>query len=139
MPETTPIYDLVLLLSTTAPEEQRAKILADVETAIPAARWIDRAPATTGAPGRSRSGSTTRPRRSTTCSSSPGPPSLLESLSHSLRIADGVLRFRIIKVLPGTPPAPDSPPPVIATAAAVTRYRPPRRRPQPAAVAEPDA
>ena len=47
-----------------------------------------------------------------------GPSSLLESLSHSLRIADNVLRFRIIKVLSGTPPAPDSPPPVLATAAA---------------------
>ena len=39
-----------------------------------------------------------------------GPPSLLESLDHSLRIADEVLRFRIIKVLPGTPPPPDNPP-----------------------------
>ena len=47
-----------------------------------------------------------------------GPPSLLETLSHSLRIADGVLRFRIIKVIPGTPPAPDSAPPVIAPVAA---------------------
>ncbi len=43
-----------------------------------------------------------------------GPTSLLESLSHSLRIADNVLRFRIIKDLPGTPAAPESPPPVIA-------------------------
>lgn len=42
-----------------------------------------------------------------------GPPSLLESLSHNLHIADGVLRFRIIKVLPGTPAAPDAPPPVL--------------------------
>jgi len=29
-----PIYDLMLLLSTAAPEEQRTKILADVESAI---------------------------------------------------------------------------------------------------------
>ena len=43
-----------------------------------------------------------------------GPTPLLESLSHSLRIDDAVLRFRIIKVVPGTPPAPDSPPPVVA-------------------------
>ena len=47
-----------------------------------------------------------------------GPVALLESLSHSLRIADGVLRFRIIKVAPGTPPAPETPPPVIAGVAA---------------------
>jgi len=45
-----------------------------------------------------------------------GPTSLLESLSHSLGIADGVLRFRIIKVLPGMPAPPDSPPPVITAA-----------------------
>ena len=47
-----------------------------------------------------------------------GPPALLETLSHNLHIADGVLRFRIIKVTPGTPAAPDSPPPVIAAVAA---------------------
>src|SRR6202012_1400375 len=46
------------------------------------------------------------------------PPTLIETLSHDLRITDGVVRFRVIKNLPGTPPAPDSPPPVVATAAA---------------------
>ena len=34
MAEQAPIYDLVLLLSTTAPDEQRAKIRGDVEAAI---------------------------------------------------------------------------------------------------------
>ncbi len=47
-----------------------------------------------------------------------GPTSLLESLDHTLRITDGVLRFRIIKVTPGTPPPPSSPPPVIAAVSA---------------------
>ena len=47
-----------------------------------------------------------------------GPPSLLESLSHSLGIADVVLRFRIIKDIPGTPPPSDTPPPVLAAAPA---------------------
>ncbi len=36
-----------------------------------------------------------------------GPPALLEDLRHSLRIADGVARHRIIKVRPGTPPPPE--------------------------------
>ena len=36
------------------------------------------------------------------------PPTLIETLSHDLRITDGVVRFRVIKNLPGTPPAPDS-------------------------------
>lgn len=49
-----------------------------------------------------------------------GPPELLEALSHSLRIDDGVLRFRIIKVVPGTPEPPESAPPVLAGAAGVT-------------------
>jgi small subunit ribosomal protein S6 len=48
------------------------------------------------------------------------PPSLLESMSYNLRIADSVLRHRIIKVIPGTPPPSDSPPPVIAAAPAAT-------------------
>jgi hypothetical protein len=46
------------------------------------------------------------------------PGELISELSHTLRITDGVLRSRIIKVRPGTPPAPASAPPVVATAAA---------------------
>ncbi len=53
-----------------------------------------------------------------------GPTSLLESLSHTLRIADSVLRFRIIKVVPGTPEAPESAPPILAGAAGVTAAAP---------------
>jgi small subunit ribosomal protein S6 len=36
-----------------------------------------------------------------------GGPDLLETLRHTLRITDGVARFRIIKVAPGTPPPPE--------------------------------
>lgn len=137
MPETTPIYDLVLLLSTTAPEEQRAKILADVESAIPAAGGsIERQDNWGNRPLAFRINHETDADYHLLQFS--GPSSLLDSLSHSLRIADGVLRFRIIKVLPGQPPAPDSPPPVIVTAAPSpgTAATP---TPQPAAVTEPDA
>ena len=35
------------------------------------------------------------------------PPTALEELARQLRIADGVVRFRIIKVAPGTPTPPD--------------------------------
>ena len=48
-----------------------------------------------------------------------GPTALLDSLSHTLRIADEVLRFRIIKVVPGTPEAPASAPPVLVGAIGV--------------------
>ena len=44
---------------------------------------------------------------------------LLERLDHSLKIADGVLRFRIIRVKPGSPP-----PPVPRQEAPRTRERP---------------
>jgi len=36
-----------------------------------------------------------------------GPPSLLEQLSRTLRITDGVVRFRVIKIRPDAPAAPD--------------------------------
>ena len=114
MPKEPIIYDLVLLLSTNAPEEERAKIVADVEAAISAGGgtlerkqdWGTRA-------------LTFRIDHQAEAEyyllQLSGPPELLDSLSHSLKIADGVLRFRIIKVIPGTPPPQDSPPPVIAT------------------------
>ncbi len=110
------IYDLVLLLSTTASDEDRERILTEVETAIAAGggtlerslNWGTRP-------------TTFRIRHETDADyhvvQFAGPASLLDSLSHSLRIADEVLRFRIIKVLPGTPPAQDSAPPVLATTA----------------------
>ncbi len=115
MADNTPLYDLTLLLSTAAPEEDRAKVLSDVETAISdASGSIER-----------RDDWGTRPltfrinhQRDAEYHllQFTGPTALLENLSHSLRITDNVLRFRIIKVRPGTPPAPDSPPPVVATA-----------------------
>jgi small subunit ribosomal protein S6 len=116
MPEHTPLYDLMLLLSTEAPDDQRAKILADVESAISAGGGsIER---------RAEWGTRTLSYRirhepeaqyhllQFTC-----PPTLLESLTYNLRITDGVLRFRIIKVVPGTPAAPETPPPLVAPVA----------------------
>src|ERR1700761_5525606 len=111
------LYDLVLLLSVESEEEARTKLLADVESAI------------TGAEG-TISLQQAGGRRPTTFPINhqseaeyhllqfTGPTSLLESLEHSLRIADEVLRFRIIKVVPGTPDAPEGAPPVLAGAAA---------------------
>ncbi|MGH2873981.1 MAG: 30S ribosomal protein S6 [Solirubrobacteraceae bacterium] len=117
MAEHARLYDLILVLSTAADEERRAKILGDVVSQItdsggsierqddwhsrPLAYEIEHQ-----AEGEYHLVQLT------------GPPSLLDSISHSLRIDDAVLRFRIIKVLPGTPPAPDAPPPVLAGAGA---------------------
>ena len=41
--------------------------------------------------------------------------SLLERLDHNLKITDGVLRFRITKLHPGTPPPPDLTPAIAGT------------------------
>ena len=107
------IYDLMLLLSTSAEDERRAQILANVEATIQnGGGKIERS---------DEWGSRPLPYRINHQREAEyhllqftGPPSLLEALSHDLRIADGVLRFRIIKVLPGQPNPPESAPPVVA-------------------------
>jgi len=117
MPQDAPLYDLMLLLSLGTPDEDRAKIVSDAESAISSAGGsLER---------RDDWGSRPLPYRIRHQREADyhllqfhGPPSLLDNLSHTLRITDGVLRFRIIKVTPGTPPPPDSAPPVIATAPA---------------------
>ena len=122
MPALPTIYDLTLLLSLTADEDARAKILSDVDTAITSAGGTVEKTQHWG----------TRPMTYRIRHESEaeyhllqfaGPTSLLESLDHSLRIADEVLRFRIIKVLPGTPPVPDSPPPLVGIASVGTPDR----------------
>jgi small subunit ribosomal protein S6 len=69
------------------------------------------------------------------------PNELLEELDHNLKIADGVLRFRIFKVDADTPVM--VPPATAAPGPAVSRDRPPEAAPEapaaPAAVAEPPA
>jgi small subunit ribosomal protein S6 len=114
MPEHRTIYDLMLLLSTSAPDEQRAKILADVERAITAGGGSIERQDGWGARGLSfRIAHQSDAEYHLIQFTAPAP--LLESLSHNLRITDGVLRHRIIKVLPGTPAPPASAPPVIAS------------------------
>ncbi|HEY2771386.1 MAG TPA: 30S ribosomal protein S6 [Solirubrobacteraceae bacterium] len=113
MAEQTPLYDLVLLLSTASEADERSKILADIESVIASAGGSVERNDTWGVRPL-----TFRIRHESEADyhmlQFTGPTSLLESLSHSLRIADDVLRFRIIKNLPGTPAAPESAPPVIA-------------------------
>jgi small subunit ribosomal protein S6 len=117
MPERARLYDLMLVLSTTAEDERRAKILADVESQI-----------TSGGGAVERKDDWNRRPLAYEINHQTegeyhlfqftGPTALLEAVSHNLRIDDAVLRFRIIKVVPGTPPPPDSAPPVLAAAPA---------------------
>jgi len=129
MAEQAPTYDLVLLLSQNATDEARAKVLAAVEQAI------------TGAGGEiERNDDWGRRPMAYQIRHQPeaeyhmlqfkAPVELIGELSHTLHITDGVLRFRIIKNRPGTPAAPSSPPPVVATA-------PPAQTSEPAAPAAP--
>lgn len=112
MAERQPTYDLMLLLSNTASDEERASILSDVESAISAGGGEIHRRDDWGA--RPLTFKINHQREADYhLLQFTGPTALLETLSHNLHIADGVLRFRIIKVIPGTPAAPDSPPPVI--------------------------
>jgi small subunit ribosomal protein S6 len=109
-----PLYDLVLLLDTAIEDERRSQILANVEHAIEGAGEIV---------GRHEWG--VRPtayevRKHTDAEyhllQFHGPPSLLEQLDHNLKITDGVLRFRIIRLRPGTPGPPEMQPAVAVAA-----------------------
>ncbi len=98
MPDTTPIYELTLLLSTKAEEDTRARILGELESAI-----------TRGGGAIVRK--TTWGNRSLAYRIEheddaeihlfelTAPPNLLADLGHTLRITDGVLRFRVIKAI----------------------------------------
>ncbi len=101
-----PTYDLVLLLDPQAEEGTRTKIVADARAAIEAQGeflrhddWGDR--------------TLTYPidRRADAeyhlLQFHAGAPELLGALDRTLRITDGILRFRIIKLKPGVPDAPD--------------------------------
>ena len=108
------IYDLTLLLDPGVDAERREQIVADVADLI----------ARTGEfIGRHDWGErqTTyevrkRPEADYHLIQFRGPATLLEQLDHNLKITDGVLRFRIIKLRPGTPDPPDLRPSATAVA-----------------------
>ena len=101
MTDETTVYDLTLLLSTEAAEERRAQILSELEVAIQRAGG--------SIIGRSDWGARNLAYRIERQHDAEfhllqitGSPNLLEELDHNLRITDGVLRFRIIKAVPGS-------------------------------------
>jgi small subunit ribosomal protein S6 len=110
------IYDLVLLIDPTVEDEQRAKIVADAEAMI-----------TRGGELVSKHEWGTRPMAYEIRHKGEseyhllqfhGNAELLATLHRTLRITDGLTRFRIIKLAPGTPAPPDQRPPVPVEAAA---------------------
>ena len=129
-----PTYDLVLLLDIQAEDSVRAKIVADTRASIEAQGellrhddWGERA--------------LTYPIEKKANAEyhllqfHAGAPELLAGLNRTLRITDGILRFRLIKLKPGVPDAPDM---GSASAASAAPSAAPPHRSEPEAQPEPD-
>jgi small subunit ribosomal protein S6 len=106
MAQLSPIYDLMVLLSTSAEDERRARILADVEQTIADNGGVIELKQEWGVRRLAFEIAHT-PDAEYHLLQFSGPPALVETLSYNLKITDGVLRHRIIKVTPGTPPPPE--------------------------------
>jgi small subunit ribosomal protein S6 len=124
MAKSPPIYDLMLMLDSSGDDAARAKILADVEQSIAAGGGTVELKQAWGTRGLAYEIDHAGDAEYHLLQFS-GPPALVEALSYNLKIDDGVVRHRIIKVTPGTPPAPEpaaseAAPPAEATAAEAT-------------------
>jgi small subunit ribosomal protein S6 len=100
------IYDLTLLLDTGADDERRDKIVADVETLIERQGGSlvgrhDWGVRTTAYEIRKKGEADYHLIQFYATNEA------LEALDHTLKITDGINRFRIIKLRPGTPEPPD--------------------------------
>ena len=95
----------MLLLDPKAEDAQRAKIRADVQAMIESEGSID----ASHAYGRRTLAYEIEKGTESEYDliQFQGPASLLEHLNRTLRITDGVVRFRIIKQTPNAPDAPD--------------------------------
>jgi small subunit ribosomal protein S6 len=132
-----PIYDLMVLLSTSVEDERRARILADVEQTIADNGGTVELKQEWGVRRLAFEIDHTSDAEYHLLQFS-GPPAVVETLSYNLKIADGVVRHRIIKVTPGTPPPPE---PTLQepVAAAPAAAEPAAAEPEPAAVAGAEA
>jgi small subunit ribosomal protein S6 len=98
------LYDLMLMLDPNVPDERHAEILQNVQSAIESDGtlvgvhdWGTR---------RMTFEIDHRPEAAYHLFQLEAEPKLLERLNHTLRITDGVLRFRIIRLKAGSPPPP---------------------------------
>ena len=124
------VYDLMLLLDTAATDAQRAKILADTEAAITAEGTLV---------GKHDWGARAlayeiqhKGEAEYHLFQFNATPALLERLHRTLRLTDGIVRFRIIKLAPGTP----DPPTVRPEPPRAAEGEAPPAEPAPAAAAE---
>jgi small subunit ribosomal protein S6 len=100
-----PTYDLMLLLDPKADDSVRAKIRSDVRASIEREGTV----VSSAEYGARKLAFEIRHESDAEYDliQFEGPVSLLDQLQRTLRITDGVVRFRIIKVRPGTPAPPD--------------------------------
>lgn len=105
MAQPNPLYDLMLMLDTAAPEEQRQKILSDAEALISRGGEIvnkqDWGVRTMAFEIRHKTDAEYQLLQFH------APAEVLAALHRTLRITDGIVRFRIIKLAPGTPAPPE--------------------------------
>jgi small subunit ribosomal protein S6 len=100
------LYDLMLLLDSNAPDERRREIVANTQAMIEGAGQL------VGAHnwGMRRIAYEIDHRQDADYHlfqfEAENGNDLLERLDHTLKITDGVLRFRIIRLKPGSPPPP---------------------------------
>ena len=103
-----PLYDLMLLLDPQAEDGARAKIVADTRAAIEAQGELVRYD-----PWGERPLAYPIEKKASAeyhlMQFHVGDVELLSSLARTLRITDGVVRFRIIRLAPGVPEAPNMP------------------------------
>jgi small subunit ribosomal protein S6 len=104
MAQEKPLYDLVLLLDADAPSERRAEILKEVEGFVSNGGTIE-ANHDWGVRNLAYEIQHRKDAEYHLLQFS-GPPELIERLRNTLKVTDGVLRHRIIRLRPGTPPPP---------------------------------
>lgn len=102
-----PLYDLMLLVDSASPDDRRTAIVSEVESMLSSGGsivgvhdWGSRKMAYE---------MDHRPEAAYHLFQFEGGNDLLDRLNYSLKIMDGVMRFRIIRQLPGAPEAPPSP------------------------------
>jgi len=111
-----PIYDLVLLLNPELDDDRRHKILDDVEGMVTkqggellgSHDWGARQ--TAYEVGKRKDAEYHLVQMHAT-------NELLDALNHTLKITDGVMRYRLIKLTKGTPPPPDMMPAAVGALA----------------------
>ena len=104
------MYDLMLLIDSSAPDERQREVVVEVEAIISSGGSI--VSAHDWGSRRMTFEIDHRPEAAYHLYQFEGTAELLDRLNHNLKIMDGVLRFRIIRQRPGAPPVPASPDPV---------------------------